>query len=275
MGWLLLRSQLMLKLKIICILICLALLTGLKTAEMPLYEGVVITLQAEPTLPDLPIEPAMMQAAGQTFAGGLQEAGVGYVSAWVVDGERLQLDVRGLASLDKAIDALQPGLLEVLDGGNNPPAVGEYVNTDLGSPSPEALRDASVLPGATRTPGPPPKYLHDVVMGFEIDSSSVEVKASGAGMAAVILRDKIVPVDARRDLPPKQLDGYLVVALGKRVVGMSRASLLGPGEIMLTGLRPDEAQRLAGYLRRGALPTGFQVVDTRRLPGTPMVEGWR
>jgi len=147
-------------------------------------------------------------------------------------------------------------LLEFVDMGSTPVAVGSLIQTDFGVENPAATTET----GET--------IYHTVITGAGLETASVTRSQAGAYEISFILKSDSTNVFA--EYTTANRGKYLAIVLDKQVV--SAPTINDPitdGQGVITGnFTQETAQTLAVQLRSGALPIPIKVVESRTIGAT-------
>ncbi|MCL4534055.1 MAG: protein translocase subunit SecD [Bacteroidetes bacterium] len=264
---------------------------------LDLVGGLQVTLQANPG-PDTPVNSDTMQAAKGIVESRVNALGVSEPLIQMYGDNRIIVELPGIQDPEQAIRTFgQTGLLEFIDAGDTPLAVGTLVTTTLGgpaeagvvTPTPTAAPSPTVTPspqatatgtGAVTstapvtptipspTPAPAARVYTTVIQGKDLQSADVGFDQLGKPEIDFNLK----PDGAQKfaDYTRNNVGKYLAIAMDKRIISSpSVQSPITEGRGRITGnFTIDEARALVIQLKYGALPVPLKVVENRTVGPT-------
>ncbi len=183
--------------------------------------------------------------------------GVSEITMQTAGDRRIVAEFPGVTNPEEVVATLkQTALLEFVDMGSTPVAVGSLIQTDFGVENPAATTES----GET--------IYHTVITGAGLETASVTRSQAGAYEISFILKSDSTNVFA--EYTTANRGKYLAIVLDKQVV--SAPTINDPitdGQGVITGqFTQEEAQTLAVQLRSGALPIPIKVVESRTIGAT-------
>jgi len=223
---------------------------------LDLRGGLQALLEAD--LPaDAPITPEDMQNARTILENRANALGVSEVQMQIAGARRIVAEFPGISNPEEMVNTLkQTALLEFVDMGATPAAVGSTIVTDFGMTNPAATTDT----GET--------IYHTVMTGSGLQTASVTRGQTGTYAISFSLKGDSKSVFA--DYTTTHQQQYLAIVLDKNVV--STPVIQNPitdGQGQITGnFTQETAQTLAVQLRSGALPIPIKVLESRTVGPT-------
>ena len=183
--------------------------------------------------------------------------GVSEITMQTAGDRRIVAEFPGVTNPEEVVATLkQTALLEFVDMGSTPVAVGSLIQTDFGVENPAATTET----GET--------IYHTVITGAGLETASVTRSQAGAYEISFILKSDSTNVFA--EYTTANRGKYLAIVLDKQVV--SAPTINDPitdGQGVITGnFTQETAQTLAVQLRSGALPIPIKVVESRTIGAT-------
>ena len=183
--------------------------------------------------------------------------GVSEITMQTAGDRRIVAEFPGVTNPEEVVATLkQTALLEFVDMGTAPAAIGTTIKTDFGVENPVATTDT----GET--------IYHTVMTGAGLQTASVQRGQTGAYEIAFILKSDSTNVFA--EYTTSHRGQYLAIVLDKQVV--STPTINDPitdGQGVISGnFTQETAQTLAVQLRSGALPIPIKVVESRTIGAT-------
>ena len=183
--------------------------------------------------------------------------GVSEITMQTAGDRRIVAEFPGVTNPEEVVATLkQTALLEFVDMGSTPVAVGSLIQTDFGLENPAATTES----GET--------IYHTVITGAGLETASVTRSQAGAYEISFILKSDSTNVFA--EYTTANRGKYLAIVLDKQVV--SAPTINDPitdGQGVITGnFTQETAQTLAVQLRSGALPIPIKVVESRTIGAT-------
>ena len=183
--------------------------------------------------------------------------GVSEITMQTAGDRRIVAEFPGVTNPEEVVATLkQTALLEFVDMGSTPVAVGSLIQTDFGVENPAATTET----GET--------IYHTVITGAGLETASVTRSQAGAYEISFILKSDSTNVFA--EYTTANRGKFLAIVLDKQVV--SAPTINDPitdGQGVITGqFTQEEAQTLAVQLRSGALPIPIKVVESRTIGAT-------
>ena len=183
--------------------------------------------------------------------------GVSEITMQTAGDRRIVAEFPGVTNPEEVVATLkQTALLEFVDMGSTPVAVGSLIQTDFGVDNPAAAAES----GET--------IYHTVITGAGLETASVTRSQAGAYEISFILKSDSTNVFA--EYTTANRGKYLAIVLDKQVV--SAPTINDPitdGQGVITGnFTQETAQTLAVQLRSGALPIPIKVVESRTIGAT-------
>ena len=183
--------------------------------------------------------------------------GVSEITMQTAGDRRIVAEFPGVTNPEEVVATLkQTALLEFVDMGSTPVAVGSLIQTDFGVENPAATTET----GET--------IYHTVITGAGLETASVTRSQAGAYEISFILKSDSTNVFA--EYTTANRGKFLAIVLDKQVV--SAPTINDPitdGQGVITGnFTQETAQTLAVQLRSGALPIPIKVVESRTIGAT-------
>ena len=183
--------------------------------------------------------------------------GVSEITMQTAGDRRIVAEFPGVTNPEEVVATLkQTALLEFVDMGSTPVAVGSLIQTDFGVENPAATTES----GET--------IYHTVITGAGLETASVTRSQAGAYEISFILKSDSTNVFA--EYTTANRGKFLAIVLDKQVV--SAPTINDPitdGQGVITGnFTQETAQTLAVQLRSGALPIPIKVVESRTIGAT-------
>lgn len=254
---------------------------------------------------DLPTETAVtsqqLTDASKILENRSNGLGVSEVVFQIAGNRRIIGEFPGLSNTQQVIDVLkQTGQLEFVDFGDNPPAVGTVIQTDLGTaassgatttgtpatqtttastatssptaastgttPESTTAAAAATTPQATGTPAP--TIYHTVMTGDQLSGVTVTTGTVSGYEIAFTLKDQGKQIFA--NFTSANVGKTLGIVLDKKVISIPTInSAITEGSGVIQGsFTIDSANALAIQLRYGSLPIPLKVVETRLVGAT-------
>jgi|GEM_PF-4248369 len=207
--------------------------------------GVRVVLQVEPLIDSGVVTASQLETVRAELEHG------DTITAYIIDGNRIVAELPNMTDADTVADIIVAGLLlELVDGGDNPPKVGDILNTSLGKAD-----------GATSE-----KIWTTIISGDDIDDSTVKVIQDKTSQYAVTFR--LRGIGSQRPKPATAKQDYIMpVLLNKHVVSVPRVSVpITDGKVVLKSFTQEEANRLARQIRYATLPVKLRVVESTVVP---------
>jgi preprotein translocase subunit SecD len=206
--------------------------------------------------------------------------GVSEVLMQTAGDRRIVAEFPGVSNPEEVVAALQQtALLEFVDFGTSPVAVGTKVDTDFqtseGSsvtPTPAVTATAdpnqpAPTPGASQ-PGTTGTVYHTVMTGADLKEANVQTDSFGKPAVGFTLSDNGKQIFA--DYTTSHVNQYLGIVLDKTVISAPVVNTpITDGQGIIQGsFTADEANKLAVQLSYGALPVPVKVVESRTVGAT-------
>jgi preprotein translocase subunit SecD len=192
--------------------------------------------------------------------------GVSEITMQTAGDRRIVAEFPGVTNPEEVVATLkQTALLEFVDMGSTPVAIGTTIKTNFGTTA-----SAPVDPAATPAdPAAPAEIIYNTVMtGAGLQTASVTRSQAGAYEISFVLKPDSTNVFA--EYTTANRGKYLAIVLDKQVI--STPTINDPitsGQGVITGkFTQEEAQTLAVQLRSGALPIPIKVVESRTVGAT-------
>lgn len=185
------------------------------------------------------ISPSEMETAARVLSERFKA--IGYGSPWT--SFKAQADGRIQAQIPTAVEAgtmqglKAVGLVELVDFGDNPAAVGSQVDTDLFS-----------------DPAPAADRRHTILSGAEVQSAAMSMSSSGNYQIEFTLSEKGTKILA--DFTGHNTGSYLGVVMDKTVIWAPQiVAAIPDGRAVMSGqFSKQEAEIFSAILQSGALP---------------------
>jgi preprotein translocase subunit SecD len=267
---------------------------------LDLRGGLQVLLEA-----DLPTNAAVssndLSITRQILENRANGLGVSEVVMQSAPPNRIVAEFPGLLSPQEVVAALQQtGLLEFVDFGTTPPAIGTVIQTDYGTtgsgsdgivtltptsavpptsvptdtaiPTETAVATSEATPAATETATTGPTVYHTVMTGKSLDSVNVQT-GTQAGVTSGYVIAFTLKSDASTmfgDYTGNNVGKILGIVLDKTVISTPRIdSKIDKGSGIIQGsFTQDTANALAIQLRYGSLPIPIKVVESRSVGAT-------
>jgi preprotein translocase subunit SecD len=192
--------------------------------------------------------------------------GVSEITMQTAGDRRIVAEFPGVTNPEEVVATLkQTALLEFVDMGSTPVAIGSTIKTNFGTTA-----SAPADPAATPVdPAAPAEIIYNTVMtGAGLQTASVTRSQAGAYEISFVLKPDSTNVFA--EYTTANRGKYLAIVLDKQVI--STPTINDPitsGQGVITGkFTQEEAQTLAVQLRSGALPIPIKVVESRTVGAT-------
>ncbi len=206
--------------------------------------------------------------------------GVSEVVMQTAGDRRIVAEFPGVSNPEEVVASLQQtALLEFVDFGTSPVAVGTKIETDHGSTSVEPGASTSTPPATPTTdpnqpaptadPNQTPATIYKTVMtGADLKEAHVQADAAGQPGVGFTLSDNGAKIFA--DYTTTHTKQYLGIVLDKTVISAPIVnSPITDGSGIIQGkFSADEANKLAIQLSYGALPVPVKVVESRTVGAT-------
>ncbi len=244
----------------------------------------------EANLPaDATISSDDLKVTRQILENRANALGVSEVIMQVAPPRRIVAEFPGISNPEEVVAALQQtGLLEFVDMGNTPAAVGTIIQTDFGTattPSasstpgvatstpegstatPEALIPTTT-PAAGTTPAALPTVYHTVMTGAALDTVGVQSNNAGGYDIAFTLKSDSTQLFS--DFTGSHVGQILAIVLDKKIISSpSINSKIDKGQGVIQGnFTVTSANALAIQLRYGSLPVPISIVESRTVGPT-------
>jgi preprotein translocase subunit SecD len=249
------------------ILIMLAALAGCGQGETPptpqptpqptSVAGFRLVLQAEAYAPGEKLSSENLVEAREVLRTRADVLGAESSEVRLEGEDRLVMEIRGAELSDASISTLvRTGFLEIVDGGDDPPAEGELITTTLGPPM-----------GAELATAHPPllvrgKVYETLITSSQIDRDKIEVTTDPMGQLQVLFALNDDGAHKLAEFTAANIGKYMPLLLDKEVVFVPIiASALPNGEAVIVGRTRDQTRDLEAVLRSGALPARLTVLE--------------
>jgi preprotein translocase subunit SecD len=206
--------------------------------------------------------------------------GVSEVVMQTAGDRRIVAEFPGVSNPEEVVAALQQtALLEFVDFGTSPVAVGSKVDTDFQTSEASSV---TPTPGVTATadpnqPAPTPDasqpsttgtVYHTVMTGADLKEANVQTDSFGKPAVGFTLSDNGKQIFA--DYTSSHVNQYLGIVLDKTVISAPVVNTpITDGQGIIQGsFTADEANKLAVQLSYGALPVPVKVVESRTVGAT-------
>jgi preprotein translocase subunit SecD len=207
--------------------------------------------------------------------------GVSEVVMQTAGDRRIVAEFPGVSNPEEVVAALQQtALLEFVDFGSSPVAVGTKIETDFKTSSSEGSA-ATATPAATATADPnqpaptpdasqttPGTVYKTVMTGADLKTANVQTDSFGKPAVGFTLSDKGAQIFG--DYTTSHTGQYLGIVLDKTVISAPVVNTpITDGQGIIQGsFTADEANKLAVQLSYGALPVPVKVVESRTVGAT-------
>jgi len=197
--------------------------------------------------------------------------GVSEVVMQTAGDRRIVAEFPGVSNPEEVVAALQQtALLEFVDFGTSPVAVGTKIDTDFqtsegSSVTPTPSATATADPNQPATTG---TVYHTVMTGADLKEANVQTDSFGKPAVGFTLSDNGAQIFG--DYTSSHINQYLGIVLDKTVISapvVNTAITDGQG-IIQGSFTADEANKLAVQLSYGALPVPVKVVESRTVGAT-------
>jgi preprotein translocase subunit SecD len=223
-----------------------------------------------------------LNTARQILENRANALGVSEVQMQTAGERRIVAEFPGASNPEEVIASLQQtGLLEFVDMGTSPLAIGSTVVTDYGqstttqptsvptdtttAPAATATEAATANPQATpaATPTEAPKVYHTVMTGTALQTVNVQAGTTTGYQIAFTLKSDYSKLFS--DYTGANKGTYLAIVLDKKVISTPQIqNQITDGAGVITGsFTSESANALAVNLRYGALPVPVNVVESR------------
>jgi preprotein translocase subunit SecD len=212
--------------------------------------------------------------------------GVSEVVMQTAGERRIVAEFPGVSNPEEVVASLQQtALLEFVDFGSNPVAVGTKIETDHGSTptsttgTTPAATEATTAPAATATaeatqaaptaePTEAATVYHTVMTGADLKEAHVATDSLGQPAVGFSLSDNGKTIFA--DYTTTHVKQYLGIVLDKTVISapVVNTPITDGAGIIQGKFTADEANKLAIQLSYGALPVPVKVVESRTVGAT-------
>ena len=230
------------------------------------------------------VDPAELNVTRQILENRANGLGVSEVQMQTAGDRRIVAEFPGISNPEEVVASLKKtGLLEFVDMGTTPAAVGTTIQTDFSTsetqtaptatgapvtttPAANATPEAGATPAAQPTPAP--TIYHTVMTGAGLDSVNVTRDSLGNYQIAFTLKADATKVFG--DFTSSHVNQYLAIVLDKQVISTPIIqSAITDGQGVIQGkFTADEANNLAVQLRYGSLPIPVKVVESRTVGPT-------
>ncbi len=206
---------------------------------------------------DSPVAAEDMQNAKNILQNRANALGVSEVLMQTAGDRRIVAEFPGVTNPEEVVTALkQTALLEFVDMGTTPAAVGTTVKTDFGVANSPATTETGEI------------IYHTVMAGTGLKTAAVGRSSAGEYLISFELKPDATIVFSEYTTSHQQQ--YLAIVLDKQVVStpvIQNPITDGSGQIS-GNFTQDTAQTLAVQLRSGALPIPIKVVESRTVGPT-------
>jgi preprotein translocase subunit SecD len=262
---------------------------------LDLRGGLQVLMQAD-VAAGTTVNPADLQTAVTILENRANALGVSEVSLQIAGSNRIVGQFPGLKDPEQVLTVLkETGVLEFVDMGSTPVAVGTVIKTDaptsvsssagsttpstssttnsptLAAPTTAAAAQttpagaAQTTPAAAVTANPADKVYHTVMTGDQLASVNVTTGGTVGGSYVINFTLKSAGQKVFADFTTANVGKYLGIVLDKKVISapsINTAITQGNGEI--TGsFTYQTANDLAVQLRYGSLPIALKIVQTQ------------
>jgi|GEM_PF-6792713 len=227
------------------------LLGGMRS--QPTKPGLRLVLQAEPVKSGETVTPEQLQVTRNALEKRAKDLGVSSVSVQVEGDGKITVELSGADNFDPILRALtERGFVELLDGGDSPPSVGEVVVTESGGPP------------ADRPQPNDPTVWPVVVTSDEMDTSKIAAQLdsmTNIPQVAFTLTESGAKKIA--DFTSNNINKFMPVVLDKKVISLPMIMGAIPGGSgVIMGLSLEETRTLAAQMKSGALPVNLKLLET-------------
>jgi preprotein translocase subunit SecD len=197
--------------------------------------------------------------------------GVSEVVMQTAGDRRIVAEFPGVTNPEEVVAALQQtALLEFVDFGTSPVAVGTKIETDYNTsetsssttPTPAAT-DTAATPGASQ-----PTVYKTVMTGADLKEANVQTDSFGKPAVGFNLSDNGTQIFS--NYTSTHTGQYLGIVLDKTVISapVVNTPITDGSGIIQGSFTADEANKLAVQLSYGALPVPVKVVESRTVGAT-------
>ncbi|HEY9151602.1 MAG TPA: protein translocase subunit SecD [Anaerolineales bacterium] len=256
------------------------------------------------------VDPNELNVTRQILESRANALGVSEVTMQVAGNCRIVAEFPGINNPEQVVASLQQtGLLEFVDMGSNPVAIGTTVKTDYGQTSATqptttgtaqsatttpnvtataqstataaatATSAANATPSATTQPSAtqttPATVYHTVMTGAALDT--VGVQTSSVGQYEIAFTLKANGTQVFSDYTSSHVGQYLAIVLDKKVISVPviNSAITGGQGVIQGNFTSDTANALAVQLRYGSLPVPVKVVESETVGPTLGAESVR
>jgi preprotein translocase subunit SecD len=207
--------------------------------------------------------------------------GVSEVVMQTAGDRRIVAEFPGVSNPEEVVAALQQtALLEFVDFGSTPVAVGTKINTDSSTTASDGT-STTPTPGATATQDPnqpaptadpnqpaTSTVYHTVMTGADLKEANVQTDSFGKPAVGFTLSDKGKQIFS--DYTSSHVQQYLGIVLDKTVISapVVNTPITDGSGIIQGSFTAEEANKLAVQLSYGALPVPVKVVESRTVGAT-------
>jgi len=275
---------------------------------LDLKGGLQLVLQAQP-VGDTPITSDQLNAARNILEDRANGTGAAEPVVQTAEGNRILVELPGIEDLERAKRIIQAtAFLEIVDGGDTPPADGEFVCTSLGKPRPEQLLPtptaspvstsvvtatgqvtSTVAPtvaptatattvvtgtavaGATASPEATPcaRTFTTIVRGDDIDGSKVAVQFDSGNQPQVAFTLRGQAATDFCNFTTANIGKTMPILLDKKVItSPTIQGAICGGSGVINNITLPDARELAQKLKYGALPVSLTLQSDRRISAT-------
>jgi preprotein translocase subunit SecD len=209
--------------------------------------------------------------------------GVSEVMMQTAGERRIVAEFPGASNPEEVVASLQQtALLEFVDFGSNPVAVGTKIDTDFNTssvnePSTTPTAESTTTAEATATTAPdqltptaaaPATAYKTVMTGADLKEAHVATDTLGQPAVSFTLTDNGAKIFA--DYTTSHVNQYLGIVLDKTVISapVVNTPITDGAGIIQGKFTADEANKLAIQLSYGALPVPVKVVESRTVGAT-------
>jgi preprotein translocase subunit SecD len=246
------------------------------------------------------VDPNELNVTRQILESRANALGVSEVTMQVAGNCRIVAQFPGINNPEQVVAAMkQTGLLEFVDMGTNPVAVGTVVQTDYGKAPTTQPSATGTAPSATTTPNAtataqstatttpaanatpsataaaPATIYHTVMTGADLDTVTVQTTSLGQYEIAFTLKSNGSKVFA--DFTTSHVNQYLAIVLDKKAISVPviNSAITGGQGVIQGNFTADTANALAVSLRYGSLPVPVKVVESQTVGPTLGAESVR
>ncbi|MGA7193639.1 MAG: protein translocase subunit SecD [Anaerolineales bacterium] len=247
------------------------------------------------------VDPNELNVTRQILESRANALGVSEVTMQVAGNCRIVAEFPGINNPEQVVAALQQtGLLEFVDMGTNPVAIGTTIKTDYGQtsasqptangtaqsatttpnltatpPAVSATPLANTTPSASATTTAPATIYHTVMTGAALDTVAVQTGSAGQFEIAFTLKSSGSQVFS--DYTTANVGKYLAIVLDKKVISVPviNSAITGGQGVIQGSFTSDTANALAVQLRYGSLPVPVKVVESETVGPTLGAESVR